>query len=358
MDKVSKYIFLFLNAVAVLLLFGAFIAPMVNPEKMSMLSFFGLIMPYLIILNVFFVFYWLIKAKFYFVISLLAIAISWSSVKTSFPYSRHNEEGDEANLSVLSYNVRIFDRYNWTGDEETPTNILRFIKEQDADVLCLQEFGSSQKGTTERFILNALGRYPYRYIHYTPKSRNKKHRQGLAILSKYPLSNKGLKGDPALRTGCSIFADVRVDGSYVRVVNAHYESISFTGKYDLINALDAENYKTRIKGAVKSFNATSINHALFSDQLRDVISASDHPVVLCADMNNSPVSYSYNVLSKPLNDAYLKFGIGFGATYNGSYPFLRIDYVMYSDELNLIDYQCSRVDYSDHYPILTQFSFR
>lgn len=358
MDKISKYLFLFLNALAVFALFGAFLAPMISPEKVPMFGFWGLVMPYLVIINFCFVLFWLFKAKFYFVISLVAIAISWSSVKTSFPYSRHNDESAEANLSVLSYNVRVFDRYNWTKNESTPSNLLRFIREQDADVLCLQEFGSSKTKTTERFILNALGKYPYRYIHYTPKSRSLKHRQGLAILSKYPLSHKGLKGDPSLKTGCSIYADVRVSDTYVRVVNAHYESISFTGKYDLINALDAENYKSRIRGAVKSFNKTSINHASFSDQLRDVVSASEHPVILCADMNNSPVSYSYRVLSKELEDAYLKTGLGFGATYNGSYPFLRIDYVFHSEELTLVDYKRHRVKHSDHYPIVTHFSVK
>ena len=360
MKNVVKYIVLLFNFLAVLSLLGAFLAPMVNPEKVTFLAFWGLIMPYSLIINVFFIIFWVLKARLYFVISLLAIILSWSTTKTSFPYHRTEKVIGQEGIKVLSYNVRVFDRYNWSQEKNTVTDMLRFIKAQKADVICLQEFGTSkrsQDGVTERFIINSLGEFPYHYIHYAPNSITKRHQQGLAIFSKYPISAQGVVGDLNLRRGCTIYSDIKLKGDHLRIINSHFESIHFTNKYDIIEGIDGDNYKKRIKGAVKSINDAAIQHSNSVEDLASVINESAYPSILCADMNNTPVSYSYHQLSQNLQDAFLHQSTGFGATYNGLYPFLRIDYIFHSKSLPLIGYKRHKVRFSDHYPISAEFTF-
>lgn len=359
MKKIITAIILIFNTLAVLSLLGAFLAPMISPEKVPFLAFWGLIMPYSLILNMVFIVFWILKARVYFIISLLALILSWSTTKTSFPYHNNEEIIDPVGLKVMSYNVRVFDRYNWTQEKNTVTEMLRFIKSQEADIICLQEFGTSKQakdGVTETFILNALREYPYHFIHYTPQSLSKRHQQGLAILSKFPINSQKIKGDANLKSGCTIYADIQLKTERIRIINSHFESIHFTSKYDIIEGIDGENYKTRIKSATKSINEAAVQHSKRAQEIATIVSASAIPVVLCTDMNNTPVSYSYHTLNKALEDAFLHQGTGFGATYNGSYPFLRIDFIFHSQELKNIGYKRIKVKHSDHFPIMAEFA--
>lgn len=359
MKKIVKYIALFFNILAVLSLLGAFLAPMINPEKISFLAFWGLIMPYSLIVNVLFIIFWVLKARLYFIISLLAIILSWTTAKTSFPYHRSEKVIGHKGIKVMSYNVRVFDRYNWSKEKSTVSDMLRFIKSQKADIICLQEFGSSKNskdGVTETFLLNTFREYPYHYIHYAPNSLKKRHQQGLAIFSKYPINSRGTLGDPNLRKGCTIYADIELKNDKIRIINSHFESIHFTNKYDITKGIDGENYKTRIKGAIKSINKAAMQHSNSAKEIIPIVNASAYPTILCSDMNNTPISYSYHTIKKHLDDAFLHQGTGFGATYNGLYPFLRIDFIFHSEELPLINYKRVKVKYSDHYPIIAEFA--
>lgn len=354
--KAIRLFIVLINIIAALALIAAFITPMVNPSRIPFLSFLGLIMPYIIIVNVLFVLFWSIKARLYFLISLITIIIAWSSIKTSFSYhNTHTEEKTVKGLSVMSYNVRVFDRYNWTNDKHNVSRMLSFIKEENPDVICMQEFGSSREGLTERFILNALGKYPYHYISYSEATRAAKHSQGLAILSKYPIYNKQTDSQIHLADGYTIYCNIKVDNTTYQVINAYFSPIRVINKYDFIARLDRKNYKNNVTNAINSMHQAAKEHVKHVQRIESIIEASNHPSILCADMNSSPISYSYHELSRHLNDAFLKYETGFGATYNGKYPFLRIDYILYSPELSLVSYERKKAKHSDHFPIIATF---
>ena len=354
--KVLRLLVVFVNIIAALALITAFITPMVSPARIPFLSSLGLVMPYIIIVNVFFIVFWIVKARLYFLISLVTIAVSWSAIKTSFPYHNHKNVEYDKGLKIMSYNVRVFDRYNWTNDSKNVSRMLNFIKEEDPDIICMQEFGSSRVGLTERFILNALGKYPYHFISYSKATQAAKHRQGLAILSKHPISNKQVDPQIHLADGYTIHCDVKVKKQTIRVINAYFSPINITNKYDFIAGLDSKNYKDNVSKAINSLHVAARQHAEHAERIQHIIANTSNPVVMCADMNSSPISYSYHELSKDLNDAFLKFGTGFGATYNGKYPFLRIDYILYSPNLTLLTYQRKKAKYSDHFPIIAELN--
>lgn len=360
MKKALEYIILIANLVAVISLIGAFITPMINPTRLPYLGFFGLIMPYSLIINVCFICYWILKARLYLFISLIAIIVSWSTVKTSFAYHHSsNPQVEQEALKVISYNVRVFDRYNWNKDENTVTEMLKFIKDEKADVLCFQEFGTSKSGkygVTESYILNSLQEFPYHHIHYAPKSLHERHQYGLAIFSKYPMSARNRIGDANHKEGSAIYADIKVNGNKIRIINSHFESIHLDGKYDITEGINGENYKNRIKVIIKSLGEAATQHEQSTNEINKIIEETLTPVILCADMNNTPVSHSYHTLMKTLEDSFLDLGRGFGATYNGLYPFLRIDYILHSKELKTVNYRRTKVHFSDHYPICSYFN--
>jgi endonuclease/exonuclease/phosphatase (EEP) superfamily protein YafD len=88
-----------------------------------------------------------------------------------------------------------------------------------------------------------------------------------------------------------------------------------------------------------------------------VIDESPYPVLICADFNDVPGSYTYTKVKKNLKDAFAEKGFGLGRTYNLIFPTLRIDYIFYDPEiLELSGYQSIRTtELSDHNPIIANF---
>ena len=85
------------------------------------------------------------------------------------------------------------------------------------------------------------------------------------------------------------------------------------------------------------------------------IKKSPHPVIVCGDFNDSPVSYSYQTMRDNLKDAYIESGNGIGYTYRGKFPSYRIDYILYNPLLRSYDYQSPKIELSDHYPVICRF---
>ena len=353
--KAIRLLIIFLNTVAAIALLAAFVSPMVSPARIPFLSSIGLTMPYLLIVNLLFMLFWIAKARLYFLISLITMIISWSSVKTSFPYHNKKNKIEQEGFSVMSYNVRVFDRYNWTKDSNNVSQMLSFIKDENPDIICMQEFGSSRKGLTERSILNALGKYPYHYISYSEATRAAKHRQGLAILSKYPISDKRTDPQIHLADGYTTSCTIKVKDQKYQIINAYFSPIKVINKYDFIGGLDSKNYKVNVRKAIYSVGKASVQHTEHAQRIKEIVDSSPYPTILCSDMNSSPISHSYHTLTHFLDDAYLHYGTGFGATYNGKYPFLRIDYILHNPNLTLLSYKRIKTKHSDHFPIIATF---
>ena len=74
-------------------------------------------------------------------------------------------------------------------------------------------------------------------------------------------------------------------------------------------------------------------------------------MVVCGDFNDTPVSYAYHKVRGDLNDAFVDSGWGISASYNGKFPFLRIDYILFDADYSSGRYQCDKVPFSDHFPI-------
>ena len=85
---------------------------------------------------------------------------------------------------------------------------------------------------------------------------------------------------------------------------------------------------------------------------------SPYPVIVGGDFNDPPVSFTYKVLKKGLTDTFLQSGQGFGTTWSGAVPMLRIDYIFASKSLINTSYTCVESDFSDHYPVNASFNFK
>jgi len=88
------------------------------------------------------------------------------------------------------------------------------------------------------------------------------------------------------------------------------------------------------------------------DSISAHINNCPHPVIVCGDFNDTPVSYAYRKLTRGLKDAFITTGKGLGNTYLGIFPSFRIDYILHSLDFVPLIFEKVNVELSDHYPII------
>ena len=77
---------------------------------------------------------------------------------------------------------------------------------------------------------------------------------------------------------------------------------------------------------------------------------SQHPVVVCGDLNDVPYSYTYNTVKGNLIDGFTESGKGLMSTFRGKKK-VRIDYIFHDESLTGEKYFTEELSYSDHKPV-------
>lgn len=355
-------IILLLNWLAVLALLLAYAARFISPEFLWPVAFFGLLYPVFLITNVFFVLFWLVYLKRYFLISLIAILLGYNYLMSFFSFGNHDKSPEtEQGIKLMSYNVRLFNLYGWKGNthREMRQAIFDLIKSESPDVLCLQEYysGHGLKADYADTIAKAINT-KYRYAAFI-RSGNKDLPVGLATLSKYPIVFCDRIGFNNSDVNFCIINDIVIQKDTIRIINAHLESVRL-GKEDfsLVTEWNSLNDTTRnyqqgsriiLRKIKKAFERRSAQIPV----IEDIINNSPYPIVFCGDINDTPASYTYKKLTKNLNDAFVIAGRGIGQTYADVLPWLRIDFILTDKSLSVNSFKVIRKSYSDHYPIVT-----
>ncbi|MFH2096038.1 MAG: endonuclease/exonuclease/phosphatase family protein, partial [Bacteroidota bacterium] len=222
---------------------------------------------------------------------------------------------------------------------------------------CFQEF---YKEKTNRFnTLDTLLEFQkaiYYHEEYTYINRQT-YFFGIITFSRWPIINKGVFHFPGSDNIC-IFSDMVIHGDTLRIYNCHLESIRFDHKdYAFLDSIELKLDEKRIEGARSIFKRLKyayIKRAAQADTLAGHIRNCPFPVILCGDFNDTPISYSYHMISRDLEDSFKEAGSGLGVTYAGKFPSFRIDYVLHSKEFEAISMDIISKNYSDHYPVTVE----
>ena len=154
-----------------------------------------------------------------------------------------------------------------------------------------------------------------------------------------------------------IFSDVIVKQDTIRVYNIHLASNFFQKKdFDNITSTEKSKVKNGIIGITKKLKRSFGRRGSEVDQIKEHISKSPYSVIICGDFNDTPVSYAYQELRKERNDAFIKSGNGIGSTYT-KIPTLRIDYILYDNNLYSSDFITYNTGLSDHRAISCTINF-
>lgn len=329
-------------------------SPSFHPEKYPILSCAGLAFPLFLLINFSFMLFWLfIKIK-YALLPLIGFLICFPQVKTYLPIHFRSQGPPEQHLKILSYNVMGFDR-SFKENGENP--ILNYLKDSEADIICLQEYATSgnPKKLTQEDISKALQMYPFFKKNPVGSSNSGNY---VACFSKFPiLSNEQIESKSHYNG--SVKYEIAINQDTLTLINSHLESNKLTKAdkviYEEILATPSETdqVKEGMKHLIKKLSEASSIRASQIDTLAKVIAETKHyPLIHCGDFNDSPISYALSTIRKQLNDAFAQSGHGLGISYNQNKFYFRIDHILISKDLK--SYQCTvdkSIDFSDHYPI-------
>ena len=331
LSLIDKLLYLINSIVATMLLLS-YILPYISPKTIPLLAILSVTVPVLIILNLLFAVYWLIKLKKQALLSIAVFIIGLAFLNSFYKLSA-KEVFLNNDVKVMSYNVKMFNHYQWNQDTSISQKTLEFIAEKKPDIIAIQEYFESPQINLE---------YPYQYI------ETKKSKFGLAIFSKFKIINSGTFNFKESANNI-IFVDVVKENDTIRVYNIHLESLKINPNKQHFGEESSEKLFGRLKGTFQK-QAKQTEQFLAHEQKWS------GKKIICGDFNNTAFSWVYNQISKDKKDAFIEAGKGFGRTYNYPFP-VRIDFILTDSSIDINSFKTYDEKFSDHFPIQARINW-
>ena len=329
-----------LMSIVAALLFVSYASIVINPAKMWLLSLSGLLFVPLALANLLLLLWALKRRSRSALIPLLALAPGFFFLGRYVQFSSDEQYvPTDPTLKIVSYNVGRFAM----ADKDA---VFDFISDQDADIICLQEFYLKDLSKLKPYLARKMKGYKSEYYMFPTKNGA----FGNLTLSRIPVTGKG-KVKFEASANMAIYTEHKIGDRRFRVYNCHFESynISYTGIIKAIFSADTDIFAqtgTKMKKSI-------LRRPKQVDQVFSDIESCPIESFVCGDFNDNPMSYTYYRMTKGRKDAFREAGKGFGATYTHLWPMLRIDYVMIPERFGALTYDIPKVEYSDHYPVVT-----
>lgn len=254
-----------------------------------------------------------------------------------------NSSPSEDYLQVMTYNIAGLGRWRSTMTKKEKLAELENMmdKKGKPDILCLQE-------SFQQYVMTDLKKL-LKYPHYFKE-------KGTVIFSKYKIGKHGVI--PFGDTGNScIWGDLKTPDGTIRVYCVHLQSNALTYRASLVmEDADPRKKKTwrNVKEVMRLYKRAVTKRSTQAQKVAEHMAESPHPILMCGDLNDMPVSYVYRLLSQNLTDSFCEAGSGFGTTFNGRLPALRIDYVFCDKKMEVLNHEVLQAELSDHLPVLVE----
>jgi endonuclease/exonuclease/phosphatase family metal-dependent hydrolase len=174
------------------------------------------------------------------------------------------------------------------------------------------------------------------------------------------IDTKDIKFDPTNGSNGCTRIDFSLNDKKISIYNQHLESNRVSDRASNF----ANNKKINTKrifelksmlGSIRRFSKIRVKQ---TESIIKNVKNNENPIVICGDFNDPPLSYTYNMYAKYLKDAFKNCGCGFGTTYAGDIPGLKIDHVFYNNKIKMLSSEIKSVNFSDHYPTVSKFNIK
>lgn len=347
--KFGKRLLLILNLVVSILLVYPLIFKPVSFIWVN--GFLGLITPYLLVIEILFLFFWIIVKPILSIPSLVSLLFSWNLfiiIMGWHPGTPFSKTKKDNTLRIISWNVKGFNGL-------VPNTTLKFrtqeiaysIQKWNPDIICMQEYNTNDR---QNDIANHAQyfekQYPYSFFSKDYYTNDATYLAGCIIYSKYKI----IKTERFSYTNNEslIAATILKGDDTIKVYTTHLASYRF--KQDDFEAIDDA---TKNKwGVVRKMKHAFEERAKQSKLVKKQINASPYPTILTGDFNDVPSSYTYHQIATGWKDAFLEKGFGVGDTYLGISPTLRIDYILANSSWDIKAWEQMDENLSDHHMIM------
>lgn len=347
LKTIPMIIFIAINLTMIVAMNFCAYSAWIPPQEHMGWSYFGLMFPALLVLNLCFIPFWLIFKRKLTLLPIVGLLLCAGAIRAYIPLNPTTTP-PEGCLKVLSYNVMSF------GDEkayDVETNpILLYLLDSDADIICLQE---ARKNFMDRVIDKFDSIYPYKSLELSPNNY-------MVCFSRFPIDSMA-RVDGMEKDNMALAYWMRVGDDTLLLINNHLESyrLSKDDKEDyksiIVNYKHPENNHSEIK--YQSLTEKLSMHDSIRGLQADSVAAfvEQHEgwyIVACGDLNATPISYPHHRLTRHLNDAYTRSGNGPGLSYNRSGMYFRLDHILVSPNITAYGATVDQtISVSDHYPI-------
>jgi len=356
----AKYrfrLFLWINQFFVLLLLLTYLAPYIPPQLLWPFSIFGLAYPILLLINILFIIVWLLLLNKNILYSLLAILVGLGTLNKHFRLQNPDKEQTEKEIKVLTFNVKNLSNNNEKyADINIRSSILNYLDDQDAQIICLQEFQTyPSKGINTVKEFQERLSFPYfAESRYVLQSRFK-FVDLMLLYSKFPIIRQiELRHQDK---SYALIADILYNSDTIRLFNIHLESNHFgKNEYEIFSTPEnttVEQPSAQVLPLLSKIAKYSKIRNIQVDKISEIIKNTPYPLIICGDFNDTPATYSYQKLAKNTKDTFIEKGKGYGNTYNGKLPAMRIDYILSDTCFNVNQFEIGKIRLSDHFPIFS-----
>ncbi|MCJ8520111.1 endonuclease/exonuclease/phosphatase family protein [Rhizobium tarimense] len=231
-------------------------------------------------------------------------------------------------LKILSYNVH---SCIGTDGKLDPARIAEVIAELSPDIIGLQELDVGRRrtgGTDQAHIIASLLKMEF---HFHAALHVAEERYGDAILTALPM--RFVKGGMLPSTGeqrGAVWVEVTAGDKQFQIFNTHLG----------LRARD------RMQQASSLLGPTWLGHPSCRETSR----------ILIGDLNSVGRSAAYKQFASHLKDAQRASGSGLRRTFPSRYPFMRLDHIFVSQEIQVVETQVVSTRLtrraSDHLPLL------
>ncbi len=327
-----------LNIVFALILFASFSFPYLAPSKVVLIPVLSLGVPIIILINVFFIVYWLLQLSARFLLSFIVVGLSiwYFSIFPTFSNPKAKSQFENS-IKIMSYNVRLFNAYEKKDYGDVKAIIKDYIATENPDIVCVQEY----------YMPNDVdfSEYPHQFIYF----KDKKDKLGYAIFSKYPLRNTGAF-DFSDSNNNTIYTDVIKENDTIRLYNLHLQSHGVIPEVEFLQETTTERLLKQLNGRFRQ-QEKQINKIVAHK------SESEHPVLIVGDFNNTPFSHSYKELTENMKDSFIEAGSGLGTTFSFQGFPMRIDFILTAPTFETTSFKVLKNTFSDHRAIVADLSW-
>lgn len=345
----------FVTAAVAVTMFLTLLVPVVDPAHVWIFPVLGLAAPATYVATVLLALYWIVRWRWGRA-GLMLVLVFAGCFKISLFYRPEwrrvygEEKYDRSAFKVMTYNVRCF---FGNGGQSSVADVVRFIRETNADIVCLQEFNLRLANRDRSF--EGLGDlYRDIQLYHVDQTKDSTVSVPMAILSKYRILRSGeISADAA-----SVWADLLIGEDTVRLFSNHLWSTSINAADDEFithrGFLSDTAREEKVRSMFRRYGANCVIRAVQADSIARQIGATPTRRIVCGDFNDTPASYVYRTMSRGLTDAFRACGRGYSHTFLGFCNLLRIDYLLSSEGLEPLSYEVPDVDFSDHLPVVVR----